>query len=331
MAFLDNSGDILLDVVLTSVGRKRLAAGTFKPVKYAFGDQEINYGLYDSTNSNGSAYYDLDILQTPVEIAHTDASVSMQTKLFTLTSANGDPQLLYLPKLKVDTGTATSNPQFAFADGRNAYAIVADQATYDALTNSTSSLKPGFIDGRNANVAQYGIRVRTPLGIDSITSNGPEGDPSAPLDPALDESQYNVTLDDRFLKLVNPRLTEGGIAAGTGQIVQAAATSNLFSADQFLRVYPVSKTMQPSLFVLGPSVTNVQGPFQGPSTPSLLATTYIVNSLNQDNMFSQHKIGNVADYASTGVTMEVIQTSVKISTGVYGYTVTVPLEVIRKV
>ena len=48
-------------------------------------------------------------------------------------------------------------------------------------------------------------------------------------------------------------------------------------------------------------------------------------------MFSQHKIGNVADYASTGVTMEVIQTSVKISTGVYGYTVTVPLEVIRKV
>jgi hypothetical protein len=54
MAFLDNSGDILLDVVLTSVGRKRLAAGTFKPVKYAFGDQEINYGLYDSTNTNGS-------------------------------------------------------------------------------------------------------------------------------------------------------------------------------------------------------------------------------------------------------------------------------------
>ena len=64
MAFLDNSGDILLDVVLTSEGRKRLAAGTFNPVKYAFGDQEINYGLYDATNVSGSAYYDLSIQTT---------------------------------------------------------------------------------------------------------------------------------------------------------------------------------------------------------------------------------------------------------------------------
>ena len=48
-------------------------------------------------------------------------------------------------------------------------------------------------------------------------------------------------------------------------------------------------------------------------------------------MFSQHKVGNVSNYAGTGVTMEVIQTSVKIASGVYGYTITVPLEVIRKV
>ena len=72
MAFLDNSGDILLDVVLTSEGRKRLAAGTFKPTKYAFGDQELNYGLYDSTNASGSAYYDLQIykhqLKSPIQM-----------------------------------------------------------------------------------------------------------------------------------------------------------------------------------------------------------------------------------------------------------------------
>lgn len=341
MAFLDNSGDILLDVVLTSVGRKRLAAGTFKPVKYAFGDQEINYGLYDSTNTSGSAYYDLDILQTPVEIAHTDASVSMQTKLFTLTSANGDPQLLYLPKLKLDS-TGNTDAKSIFATGRNAFAIVADTATYDALTDATSSLAAGFIDGRNPNAASFGIRVRTPLGIDSITSNGPEGDSKSPLDASLRENQYNVTLDDRFIKLVSPiagtaaqssiRDTEVSAAStDNASIVQAAATSNLFSADQFLRVYPVSRTNNRPLFVSGPSVTNIQGPFQGPSDPAVLATTYVVNSLNQDNMFSQHKIGNVTNYASTGVTMEVIQTSVKIATGVYGYTITVPLEVIRKV
>ena len=42
MAFLDNSGDIILDAVLTDAGRKRLARGdgTFKITKYAFGDDE---------------------------------------------------------------------------------------------------------------------------------------------------------------------------------------------------------------------------------------------------------------------------------------------------
>jgi hypothetical protein len=333
MAFLDNSGDILLDVVLTSVGRKRLAAGTFKPVKYAFGDQEINYGLYDSTNTNGSAYYDLNILQTPIEIAHTDASISLQTKLFTLTSANGDPQLLYLPKLKLDA-TGNENANSVFATGRNAFAIVADAATYDALTDATSSLNAGFIDGRSPDNASFGIRVRTPLGIDSATSNGPEGDSKTALDASLDEFAYNVILDDRFIKLVSPAGAAGAGAAGTtggASIVPAAATSNLFSADQFLRTYPVSKANQPTLFVNGPSVTDIQGPFQGPSTPNLLATTFSVNSLNQDNMFADHKIGNVLNYASTGVQMEVIQTSMKVVSFVYGYTLTVPLEIIRKV
>ena len=78
MAFLDNSGDILLDTVLTDEGRKRLAAGTFKVAKFALGDDEINYGLYDKTNSSGSAYFDLDLLALPVEIAHTDASISLK-------------------------------------------------------------------------------------------------------------------------------------------------------------------------------------------------------------------------------------------------------------
>ena len=330
MAFLDNSGDILLDVVLTSVGRKRLAAGTFKPVKYAFGDQEINYGLYDSTNTNGSAYYDLSILQTPIEIAHTDASISLQTKLFTLTSANGDPQLLYLPKLKLDT-TGNENANSVFATGRNAFAIVADAATYDALTDATSSLNAGFIDGRSPDNASFGIRVRTPLGIDSATSNGPEGDSKTALDSSLDESRYNIVLDDRFIKLVSPAGVDQNGAAVGASIVPAAATSNLFSADQFLRTYPISKTSQPALFVNGPSVTDIQGPFQGPSTSRLLATTFSVNSLNQDNMFTDHKVGNVSNYASTGIEMEVIQTSVKVVSFVYGYTLTVPLEIIRKV
>ena len=126
--------------------------------------------------------------------------------------------------------------------------------------------------------------------------------------------------------MVQPGTPDGTAAS----IVASAATSNLFSGDEYLRTYPVSKTGNPTLFVPGASILNAS-PFQGPSTTRVLATTFVVNPTNQDNMFATYKIGNVADYAGKGVTMEVIQTSVKVATFAYGYTITVPLEVIRKV
>ena len=48
MAFLDNSGDIILDAVLTDTGRYRLAKGdgSFKISKFALSDDEIDYSLY---------------------------------------------------------------------------------------------------------------------------------------------------------------------------------------------------------------------------------------------------------------------------------------------
>ena len=63
MAFLDNSGDIILDAVLTDEGRRRLAEGdgTFRITKFALGDDEIDYGLYNKNHPSGSAYYDLEI------------------------------------------------------------------------------------------------------------------------------------------------------------------------------------------------------------------------------------------------------------------------------
>ena len=66
MSFLDNSGDIILDAVLTDAGRERLARGdgSFKITKFALGDDEINYELYNPNDSRGSAFYDLEILQS---------------------------------------------------------------------------------------------------------------------------------------------------------------------------------------------------------------------------------------------------------------------------
>mgnify|MGYP003342702769 CR=1 FL=1 len=90
MAFLDNSGDIILDAVLTDEGRTRLAngqgieKGMFRVVKFALGDDEIDYNLYEPNNVNGSQYSDLSILKTPIFEASTKSTAGLRSKLFSI-------------------------------------------------------------------------------------------------------------------------------------------------------------------------------------------------------------------------------------------------------
>ena len=90
MGFLDNSGDIILDAVLTDAGRARLAAGdgSFKIVKYAFADDEIDYAKYNKNNVNGTPYYDIEILKTPVLEAFTNNTSLMKSKLISISRTN---------------------------------------------------------------------------------------------------------------------------------------------------------------------------------------------------------------------------------------------------
>ena len=41
MAFQNNSGGIILDATLTDIGRKYMAQGKFRVVKFALGDDEV--------------------------------------------------------------------------------------------------------------------------------------------------------------------------------------------------------------------------------------------------------------------------------------------------
>ena len=101
MAFLDNSGDIILDAVLTDTGRLRMAQGdgSFKITKFALGDDEINYQLYDKDHSSGSAYYDLEVLQTPVLEAFTNNTSNLITKSLSSSSINSEAPLILSKRL----------------------------------------------------------------------------------------------------------------------------------------------------------------------------------------------------------------------------------------
>ena len=82
-----------MDAVLTD-RRKRLAAGRFN-IYVALGDEEINYELWDSSDNRGTAFYDLEILQTPILEAFTSDQSLMKSRLISFSRND----LLYLPIL----------------------------------------------------------------------------------------------------------------------------------------------------------------------------------------------------------------------------------------
>ena len=323
MAFLNNSGDIILDAVLTVHGRKSLANGTFRVAKFALGDDEINYGLYDKTNASGSAYYDLSILKMPVEIAFTKDDISQKSRLIRTIAATN---LLYLPELKLDQVT---DLDLAYASGRNAYAIVVDDNTYnDATATSATGLPAGFLDGRSASDS-LSRRIKTPLGLDGGPSDWKKS--LSDVDAALEETQYNITLDGRFLQLAEVVGSAPGVlsVAGVlqGGLVQPSAKSAVFSNGGNLDVYTITTATHPTLFTPGPNQNTKV--FAASSTANILTISFVAQD-NLDYLFTTYADETVISYAAvSGLDVNVVKTSVQIQTAM-GFQITVPLEFIRR-
>lgn len=84
MAYLDNA-EITVDAILTRKGRELLAnGGGLDITKFALGDDEIDYSLYEPAHPKGSAYYDAAIKAIPITEASPDETQSLKYKLVTL-------------------------------------------------------------------------------------------------------------------------------------------------------------------------------------------------------------------------------------------------------
>jgi hypothetical protein len=206
MGFLDNSGDIILDAVLTDTGRARLAKGdgTFRIAKFALGDDEIDYALYDNSNPSGSAYFDLQILQTPVLEAFTNNTANLNSKLISIARTN----LLYLP-------TMAANTLFS-DDTKLNESINMFYVTVDNETTTTLNGVQGTINGFDNSGGSY---VRVDQGLDTT-----EVSQKRNLDSDLVETQYIIELDTRLGEIT---------AENTG----ATATISFIDDDQIASYY----------------------------------------------------------------------------------------------
>ncbi len=85
MGYLNNAV-ITVDAILTDRGRELLARGdgSFKITQFALADDEVDYNLYDPTNSSGSAFFGQKIENMPLLEAMPKATQNLRYKLTTL-------------------------------------------------------------------------------------------------------------------------------------------------------------------------------------------------------------------------------------------------------
>jgi hypothetical protein len=88
MGYLNNTTRVL-DAILTKKGREILSSGgsgglgSFEVTKFALGDDEIDYGLWDTTHAQGSRYYGAVLDNLPALEPFNDPSEIMKYKLVT--------------------------------------------------------------------------------------------------------------------------------------------------------------------------------------------------------------------------------------------------------
>ena len=286
MAFLDNSGDIILDAVLTDAGRKRLAEGdgSFKITKYAFGDDEINYANYDTTNSSGSAYYDLEILQTPVLEAFTNNTANMKSKLVTLTNNN----ILYLPVMVLNQ----EDNRFSMNNnvGSGSFVVTVDQSTtekFNVEENKDGGTLGFFIAGDDPGGVQLSRDIRVDQGLNTTEISN-----AYKIDAELQENQYIVELDNRFGTITTGQIQGSTAAAGTPTSFSFIDDDNIASYYLSTGQYVKSTAPKPidkaepnleNLAIAGPRGTHLV--FRIRASTNLRTSTYLFERLG--STFSQ--------------------------------------------
>ena len=307
MGFLDNSGDIILDAVLTDTGRMRLAKGdgSFKIVKFALGDDEINYSNYNKAHPSGSAYYDLEVLQTPVFEAFTDNAASMKSKLISIPRNN----LLYLPMLKLNEIYDVSTKRHTTGDFLVAVnTVTEDELEVDASGVSINGILMGETPGRGAN------RIRLDQGLDTTAIS-----PGRTLDPLLVETQYMVEIDNRLGHIVS---STDAIRASISYIDDdSIATYNLIrrSNGEFVRDNSdTSNSAQQT--IAGPRGTVLE--FKVQSSLELNTSNYLFDTIGTTENIT----------GKSGATSHrTISSNIRVTGVNTGYRIDIPVKFVKKV
>ncbi len=332
MAFLDNSGDIILDAVLTETGRKRLAAGNFNISKFALGDDEIRYDLYDKNHPSGSAYSDLEILQTPILEAFTQINANINYGLLSFASQ----RLLYMPTLVVNK---------KLGDYAGAVPRTADNLFYLAVPGSSGDTAASLIAAFGAGGDRYVLRSNNTTDRAIVIEYGlatagdivgtPENVTSYITSTSLFESQIAVSVDRRFIGAVLGPQAGSYLnnAGGDGQVQFAKTLTAITPTGRdYIFNHRIANIRSPrNNIVFRASDTSVDTTYSEINGPraNFTAINFAVKTLSTDD-FARHGFTN-QNLFSDGKTYNYLDTEVYITTTSVGASIVVPIRIIQQV
>jgi len=328
MAFLDNSGDIILDAVLTDTGRKKMADGNFKITRFGLGDDEINYSQYNKNHASGSAYYDLEILQTPVFQSTTQVS-NINYGLLNISNKN----ILYMPSLKVNS--LQSNMQQIYS---GIYYVATNADTVSALnTFHGAGVADQFQDNTTKNVPAIYVEG----GINSSDLSKTQSNQAAYIkNLRLSNRMYSISVDNRIFKGVMGLAGAGNVFkvntdGSNFQLPITLTDINGSSADSGMENYSAYRIRGVNNGVYqtqyGTAVTafsTILGPGDTITGFKTMVHDALCSSTTSDNLYS--KIGSTSA-TLFGSTYDYIDTFVYITGLKTGATIALPIRVLRKV
>jgi hypothetical protein len=324
MAFLDNSGDIILDVVLTDHGRKVLAKGdgSFQITKFAVGDEEIDYSLYNASHASGSAYYDLEILQTPILEAFTNNASSMKTKLATFQDLN----LLYLPVLKINSNLAnTGKHSNGSLESTNIFLVATDRET-EGTDNAGTTKAVGFTTATDGTLKHVGGILFGASFESSQTIRVDQGIDSEEISPKQSSLLTNM-IEDVYSLQIDNRL--GSIVTNQGSAIRADYIDDdniaYYSIDASSGLVSINNddTNSSTQTIAGPRGSVLE--FKIAASMELNTSTFLFSKLG-----GQFTMANKAG-VSPGSTVRFIDSVVRVTGMKAGYSVDIPVRFIKTI
>jgi len=301
-SFLKNTGDIILDAVLTDEGRRRLAMGdgSFKITKFALGDDEINYSLWNKTASSGLE--DLDIMRTPIFEAYTNNASSMKNKLMTMAANN----ILFMPVLRMNTGFDGAVKNYT---SYNSVIVPVYATTEQNYLTGSATKESTLIFDSPAKKLSIHQGIDSSYGSDSKKTMTQEGFGQ------LVENEYNVIVDNRLLYIAE------------------AANGPLAVDDDYMATYSFSLNdgVVSSLDVL--TGGDAKSPILGSRGTKIEFRTLPQNNLANSGGLLFSKLGSTITGFDTGNpthTYNIIRTTVKVIGVSTGYSIEIPVILAKK-